>query len=501
VRLVVLIVSALAATALGATLLPGNAAAVSAGACHDLQVGFAQVAVSDARRDALGLDGWPDSAFGAVRRADGMYDFYAPAAFGGSGPTSQRNVVTVGTLADPTAGGVRASGPILNAPSGFQWIGGGPVYTDPATGTLLQIIHLEHSHPDGTFTAEWGLGRVDPASGRTTFLGLILRPELDDATAAARGWTADLGMSSLTVGVDDGVPYLYVYFADFRVGADNGLAATGLSVARARLSEVLDAARNGTVSPWYKRLNGAWTSPARGGRADDLQPGMPMTWAPHVRYSPALGATVMVAAVSPTELVMSTSPDGITNWSPRVTLVHDLGVYDAYVSVVGHEADPTALGLEFSIYYLQWPTPSPDWSNNAALLRRTIRCAAPPPSAPPAPPPAVQPPAAKPPILTIPAQRLSRHRALHRGRVGVKLSARVAGGLRLALRTGGHRPLTLARARPHRARAGKLVVRVRLTPAGRRYLRRHRTTRSVVQVRFAPVGGSPVTVRGRALIR
>jgi hypothetical protein len=72
--------------AIGLAVRPTGAAAVSTGACVDLTVGPPQEAVSDARRDALGLAGWPDGTLGMLPRADGTYDFYAMDAFGGSGP-------------------------------------------------------------------------------------------------------------------------------------------------------------------------------------------------------------------------------------------------------------------------------------------------------------------------------------------------------------------------------------------------------------------------------
>jgi hypothetical protein len=424
--------------ALGLAVRPTGAAAVSTGACAALTVGPPQEVVSDARRDALGLAGWPDGTLGPLPRGDGTYDFYAMDAFGGSGPP-QRMTVSHGTLDDPLSGGISSRLPLADVPGTYQWAGGATVYRDPATGMIIQALHLERYHADpSTFWSVLGLGRVDPQTGQTTYLGDIISPELSFDSSNAHRWTADLGMPSFTIADHGGVPWFHFYFADFSEPQADVFAADGLSVAGAPVSEVLDAARRGTVSAWHKLYQGQWTSPALGGPSDDLQTGQSQAWAPRVVHSNELNAYFMGAATNPHAVVLSTSTNGISGWSPRVQLFTDPGYYNAYVSLIGSAGTPSDLGHDFYLYYTQWPSPTPDWSN-AHLLRRAIHCAPAPPAPPPPPP---SPGKAAPRGLRLTSAKVSwrRHRLHLRVRGRLLLPAGVAqcrgGVVRATLRLG-----------------------------------------------------------------
>jgi hypothetical protein len=204
-----------------------------------------------------------------------------------------------------------------------------------------------------------------------TYLGRLASPALafTDATS-----NVDMGLPRLNVATDsDGTEYFRVYFPDFRL-VDGTQAATGLSVARAPVREVLDAAAQGRTVEWRKYSgSGGWDQPAWGGDSADINPGQPMAWAPQVAHSSALDASVMAAAVSPREMVLSTSANGIDDWSPRAPLLRDPDRYDAYANLVGSGGDPDDLRREFYLYYLQWPSPDPDWTN-ARVMRRTVTC-------------------------------------------------------------------------------------------------------------------------------
>jgi hypothetical protein len=343
--------------------------AATASSCAGLSVGPAEVVVSDATRDKLGLAGWPDSGFGVERLENGRYRFHAPDAFGGpEGSLGQRNVVSEGTLANPLANGIVKASPPKDVPAGYKWSAGGPIWQAP-DGTILKILHQE-KYSGSMFYAELHLGRHDPDSGVTTYLGPLVRPTNDFNTAASLGQIADVGTSSLTRIGD----YLYVYFPDFYRDAAGKPVSTALSVARAPVAEVVGAAARGSVSPWRKYYNGKWDSPAVGGPSTDLQPGQSMAWAPHV-VRMAGGGVVMVAAVSAREVVMSTSPNGITGWSPRVPLFRDPDRYNAYVTVVGTGADPSMVGNKFYVYNTQFLNTEANWSN-VQLVRRQVTCTA-----------------------------------------------------------------------------------------------------------------------------
>ncbi|MGI5268091.1 hypothetical protein ACQEUU_02945 [Nonomuraea sp. CA-218870] len=353
-----------------ASATAGNSTrAITASGCAGLAVGPAEVVVSDATRDRLGLTGWPDSGFGVERLENGRYRFHAPDAFGGpAGGLPQRNVVSKGTLDNPLADGVVAASPSREVPAGYKWSGGGPIWRGP-DGMILKILHQEKYAGD-MFYAELHLGRHDPETGVTTYLGPLVQPTNDFTEAASLGQISDVGTSSLTRIGD----YLYVYFPDFYTDAAGKPVSTALSVARAPVSAVVTAAQKGTVVPWRKYHEGKWNSPALGGPSTDLQPGRSMAWAPHV-VRMAHGGVAMVAAVSPREVVLSTSPNGISNWSPRVPLFRDPDRYNAYVTVVGTGTDPSVIGNTFYVYNTQFLSSEPNWSN-VQLVRHKVTCTA-----------------------------------------------------------------------------------------------------------------------------
>ena len=206
---------ALAASTTG----PGSCSAVSAGPAREV--------VSNAVRTKLGLGVWPDTALGVLRDPSGSYSFLSA----DGGPT-QKVVVTSGTLANPVSGGVTSALPVAGVPAGYSYAGGGPVYQDPGTGMVLQVLHLERSYPkNGGFWSELDLGVLNQATGKTTLLGPIVRPSASFATAEAAGRSVDIGASALSAAGG----YLYVYFPDTEVASSGSLQTTGLSAARAPL--------------------------------------------------------------------------------------------------------------------------------------------------------------------------------------------------------------------------------------------------------------------------
>jgi hypothetical protein len=365
--------AALAATGLSVVVVT-NSAAGATSLCPSPKVGAAEEVLSNTARHAAGLDMWPDHAVTPLRQPDGSYRFYMAAASGGIGVRPQRNVITQGTLDNPLRDGVVSSSQIVGVPSKYTWAGGGPVYVDPS-GIALQLLHMEVTYPgQPNFYSELHLGAIDLKTGITTYLGPVLQPDVDYATAQEKNWTMDVGLPGFTIVHDGGTAYFQLYFPEFAMSKGQ-LASTGLSVARAKISDVVAAARQGRTTKWWKRgPDGKWDSPAWGGSSADLQPGSPMAWQPQVVHSKALGGYVMVAATSLTDMVLSTSKDGVRDWSPRVSILHDKNVADAYTTVIGTGSDPRELGRSFYLYYLQWNSPNPDWNAGARVLRRKVTC-------------------------------------------------------------------------------------------------------------------------------
>ena len=77
-------------------------------------------------------------------------------------------------------------------------------------------------------------------------------------------------------------------------------------MARARLNDVLSAAKDGRVTAWSKYANGGWEQPGLGGASSDLTPGQPMAWHPDVARDALVG--VVVADVFRTRWCWRTPP-------------------------------------------------------------------------------------------------------------------------------------------------------------------------------------------------
>ncbi|GAA0570422.1 hypothetical protein HPO96_33315 [Kribbella sandramycini] len=351
----------------GALAVPTQAQAADPTPCTGVKVGPAQEVVSNATRRGLGLEGWADTAYGVLSAGGGKYDFLAVAALVPKEGKNQSIAVTKGTLDNPVSDGVSQLAPVVGLPAGYDYGGGGPVYRDAASGIILQMLHLEQSTPGG-FYSTLHLGRFDPATKRTTYLGPLAAPRATKDQVAALRAAADMGTPAFTA--RDG--YLYVHFPDYFIPAGGGYGSTALSVARAPLADVLSAAADKRVVPWHKYLDGRWDSPAVGGASSDVRPGERGAWHPNVVRT-AGGGSLLVQGVSPNEFVLSNSSDGILSWSAAVPLFRDPDKFNAYPTVVGTGADPAVVGNEFYVYYLQWNTMNQDWTT-AQMMRRLVSC-------------------------------------------------------------------------------------------------------------------------------
>lgn len=337
----------LAAAALVVSTVPAAASAAPTALCAGVSVGPAVEVVSNQDRQAHHLDEWPDTAFGYLP------DQGLLLAAGLNQPGGHAVVVvTKGTPDNPIAGDVVARNDVTGAPAGFQYVSGGPVLS--VDGTVLQTVHAEHRH----FSSELLIGAFDPATYTTRYLATAVTPAASPDQVRLAGVDADLG-DPILVRRDD---YLYLYFPDFRSDGNGGIGSTVLSVARAKVSDVLA----GTAGAWSKHNQGSWDQPGVGGVSSSIQSGS-MAWAPAVTSFG--GGTLMVAGDSAHEFVLATSTDGLLTWSDRVTLFRDPDSIDAYPTVV-----PGPQANQFSVFYTQWPqTTTPNWGN-AHLMRRLVTC-------------------------------------------------------------------------------------------------------------------------------
>ncbi|PTR33692.1 hypothetical protein C8J98_103455 [Luteibacter sp. OK325] len=222
----------------------------------------------------------------------------------------------------------------------------------PSDGGLLGIIHEEKV---GTSSRNRiGLAWSADNGNTWTYLGRIL---------SAYGDPDGGNIQGAPYLVKDG--FLYVYYTDL---GDGTLPAgsNGLSVARANLSDVLTAARAGSVGSnlWHKYYVGGFVEPGLGGRSTLLGPyGITHTQAVHSQYTGKYYVllTVMAWGDSDSFVKLYESIDAI-NWTPTVTLADEAasnlrpdGGYQ-YCSIVDPEGRPNAeAGAYLNVYCVKDP--------------------------------------------------------------------------------------------------------------------------------------------------
>lgn len=348
----------------------------------ELTVGPAQVAIPRARLVSLGFFGYPDGIFGVTKDGD-RYTFYAAHARPVSGP-HQRGVPPdpprqstigrlVGTLDDPAAFEGKPLIQIGGLKAALDYIGGGPVYRDAASGMLLLFYHAERwpQLQGDQFWASYGIARSNDGGLTWTDLGEFYTPEVpfvDSVPPGTAQFARTVPLPAAAYVIVNG--YFYVYAKD-RPAYDK--PTTWLTVARARVTDVVAAAASGAVSPWNKYFNGAWTEPGLGGKASPLETGNPAVRNSDVAFSQATGRYVMVviAAISADRdgVYLIESDDGLA-WGPRRAIDEGPNL-KLFPAVVGLGADPRAVGAQFNVYYPTNRQNQPDTN----IVRRVITCA------------------------------------------------------------------------------------------------------------------------------
>jgi hypothetical protein len=135
--------------------------------------------------------------------------------------------------------------------TGQPWIAN--VYKD--SQGVLAFLHIEH---DGSNKRKnrVALAWSTDNSNSFKYLGYIITPYGD---------TDDLNIEGVPYFIKDG--YFYIYFKE-----GTGTDYRKIAVARARVTDVIAAAKAGTVTQWKKYRNGAWNENGLGGNYTPLAP-------------------------------------------------------------------------------------------------------------------------------------------------------------------------------------------------------------------------------------
>lgn len=334
-----------------------------------VEVSEREVIYTHAERSPRGgreLYWWPDGMMGMQPLGSGLFRFFAA--------NSSNIAITIGTLDDP-ATTVIANAELIRGVDHdeYPYAAGGPVYRDPETGMLLMFYHAEYHFPDGRFHAVIGLA-TSSNEGRTfNDLGIILTTQAErDPDAPC---CADIGSGTYVIDADnpeaEGV-WFNLYYRD-RLNQDGALTDIHLAVATAPLDEVVEAARAGRTSAWYK-VNGTSLEPGLGGLASPAEPGNPPGGFTSATHNTALNRYLLVGHTFPapdgsTQLYLIASEDGF-HWSPRVTLL-DYEGEATYPTIIDPGGDPNQTGNTFYVCYITTPPGSTRWENTA-LERLTV---------------------------------------------------------------------------------------------------------------------------------
>lgn len=204
-----------------------------------------------------------------------------------------------------------------------------------------------------------GLGYSTDGGVSWTYCGEILRPADDRHNVGGGAFV-----------IHDG--YLQVYFNDV-IPAGRGSPKQRLqTVARAKLSTVLEAAARGGVTPWFKYKDGHWEIPGLGGMpGEDIIPEREGANDLHVdaAYCTALEKYLLTVQGKGLLLLFS-SPNGV-NWAFEETVDQVDGKIVPYSSFVDWDGPSVDCNVVDDEFYLYFPRKAAD-HNIDYLYRRKI---------------------------------------------------------------------------------------------------------------------------------
>jgi hypothetical protein len=390
---------------LSSALLPSARAQVTT-ACTPKIVGN-EVVATGAQREAAGdiaqppltdhANGfaWPDTPLGVIKTGSGY------AFFGSDGALHSRQkwqgqwygnnkygsiTRTLGTLDNPLGNAAPIDVTLRPNPDpnvnpyyqSYDYIGGGPLYKvpdgHPGAGNLLLVYHAEiPTITTQSFYSVLGLAASTDEGMSWTDLGEIIRVNQAYRTDID-GF--DIGDSSLVISPDG--KYFYLYFPDWRANGTThwGNSVTSISVARAPIDAVLEAAFGPKPHAigFQKYYDGWNLNQALGGYSKDLDTQTSYGGNLQVAYNADLKAYQAMINAGVVLYYMD-SPDGL-NWSPLQLLYDFRNEKDqpsVYAAFVGMGDDPGVLGKDFYIFYTSYPNNGQGW-NGASVKRFRVSC-------------------------------------------------------------------------------------------------------------------------------
>lgn len=319
-------------------------------------VGEREIVATKPQRDAMGLKWFHDGNLGLVQAGTEVW------LYGANGPKPVR---VAGTKAEPLQN-VRPV-TIQTTNQGVQYLAGGPLYRDPESGRIFLFYHAEiHRGTYKDFYSILGLAVQSDADGlKFNDLGPIFTANITNENS--KGIVEVCGAPYM---LRDG--YFYLYSRDVLSGEHS--TQINLTVARARVADVVRAGLAGRNTDWKKFYEGAFSEPALGGRSTALEKGNPNVRWMDVSYNTVLQKYIMVIAAHTTPrqvaLFVTWSDDGIT-WAERRKLLDDQGEC-FYPSILGYGGDQRQTGAEFYVSYTFSAKGGFERYDDAVIARRKI---------------------------------------------------------------------------------------------------------------------------------
>jgi len=322
----------------------------------------------------LGYNYYPDCCLGVVKNSDKSYKFFTS-----DGGATQCSTISSGTLEDPAYSIIGHRVSIANTPADFGYVATGPVYQDPSdANTIMSFVHLERHYTYQSvqyFYASIGVAITRNGGSTWTWCGEIIQPNA--AYSATRALSLDAGAGKYIIQNVGGTDYFYVYTID-HASANPGWGA--VSVARAPVADVLAAAKNNTVTSWYKYYNGAWTQPGMNGNFTNIfHPNISANFMA-VSYNSYLNKYLFVFTYAYSygtnytdmALRISDSPTDFYNNTTEV-IIDTSTEYTQYPTIIGlGNSDPeTETQKNFYVYYTQWANDT-HWSSDTNLCRKMV---------------------------------------------------------------------------------------------------------------------------------
>ena len=242
-----------------------------------------------------------------------------------------------------------------------SWIAN--VYLNPENGHILAFVHLEY-HPETRGDVYFRMGLAISKDGGKTFqwCGYILEPDLSYETwndvwypdnLGGHHPFANMGLANYVIKDD----YFYLYYTDTNESRDT--FKNGMAVARAKIEDVLSAAEDDQVTPWYKYHNGVWDEMGMGGEFTPLNIKPLGFLHGDAVYNSYLDKYVIVTRTGKVReiggpadtsaIVISFSEDAI-HWSEWQTIHADNHLHD-YPSIISAGDDNEVTGKSFWVFY------------------------------------------------------------------------------------------------------------------------------------------------------